>query len=180
MKVGRLLNCCRESNTGTHRNNMYNCISMGSFNIGYNYNRVICPERANSVLSSDEYYLNGIHILHCYSFNSKFKMTYSAAGVSIDCGNELVEKIKPLARSTSRSGCFGDLDLGGFGGLFDLKAIGYQDPILVSGTDGVGTKLKVFRRRLWSYCSFISKSLSDQSAIYKRVQICKGDVTCSQ
>jgi phosphoribosylaminoimidazole (AIR) synthetase len=68
-------------------------------------------------------------------------MTYSVAGVNIDSGNRLVEEIKPLARATLRTGCLGDL--GGFGGMFDLKAIGYQDPILVSGTDGVGTKLKV-------------------------------------
>jgi phosphoribosylaminoimidazole (AIR) synthetase len=68
-------------------------------------------------------------------------MTYSVAGVNIDSGNELVEEIKPLARATLRSGCLGDL--GGFGGLFDLKAVGYRDPVLVSGTDGVGTKLKV-------------------------------------
>jgi phosphoribosylaminoimidazole (AIR) synthetase len=68
-------------------------------------------------------------------------MTYSVAGVNIDSGNRLVEQIKPLARATLRAGCLGDL--GGFGGMFDLKAIGYEDPILVSGTDGVGTKLKV-------------------------------------
>jgi phosphoribosylamine--glycine ligase/phosphoribosylformylglycinamidine cyclo-ligase len=68
-------------------------------------------------------------------------MTYEAAGVSIDAGNLLVEKIKPLVKATKRVGA--DADLGGFGGLFDLKAIGYSDPILVSGTDGVGTKLKV-------------------------------------
>ena len=63
------------------------------------------------------------------------------AGVNIDSGNQLVEEIKPLAMGTRRSGCLGDL--GGFGGMFDLKQIGYKDPILVSGTDGVGTKLKV-------------------------------------
>ena len=68
-------------------------------------------------------------------------MSYCAAGVNIDNGNQLVDEIKPLARATFRTGCLDEL--GGFGGLFDLKAIGYQDPILVSGTDGVGTKLKV-------------------------------------
>lgn len=68
-------------------------------------------------------------------------MTYREAGVDIDAGAALVERIKPLAAATRRSGA--DVDLGGFGGLFDLKAAGYQDPILVSGTDGVGTKLKV-------------------------------------
>lgn len=64
--------------------------------------------------------------------------------MNIDSGNQLVKEIKPLARATFRKGCLGEL--GGFGGLFDLKAIGYEDPILVSGTDGVGTKLKVNNR----------------------------------
>ena len=68
-------------------------------------------------------------------------LTYKDAGVDIDAGDALVEHIKPLARSTNRSGVMGGL--GGFGGLFDLKAAGFKDPILVSGTDGVGTKLKV-------------------------------------
>ena len=67
--------------------------------------------------------------------------TYAEAGVSIDNGNELVERIKPLVKSTARPGA--DAELGGFGGLFDLKPLGYKDPILVSGTDGVGTKLKI-------------------------------------
>jgi phosphoribosylformylglycinamidine cyclo-ligase len=68
-------------------------------------------------------------------------LTYKAAGVDIDAGDALVDHIKPLARSTDRRGVVGGL--GGFGGLFDLKAAGFSDPILVSGTDGVGTKLKV-------------------------------------
>jgi phosphoribosylformylglycinamidine cyclo-ligase len=68
-------------------------------------------------------------------------LTYKDAGVDIDAGDALVEHIKPLARSTDRRGVMGGL--GGFGGLFDLKAAGFADPILVSGTDGVGTKLKV-------------------------------------
>ncbi|WP_262695272.1 phosphoribosylformylglycinamidine cyclo-ligase [Kordiimonas aquimaris] len=67
--------------------------------------------------------------------------TYKDAGVDIDAGDALVENIKPLAASTRRSGA--DADLGGFGGLFDLKAAGYTDPILVAANDGVGTKLKV-------------------------------------
>ncbi len=61
--------------------------------------------------------------------------------MDIDAGNALVEAIKPLAKATARSGS--DAGLGGFGALFDLKAAGYSDPILVSTTDGVGTKLKI-------------------------------------
>jgi phosphoribosylformylglycinamidine cyclo-ligase len=68
-------------------------------------------------------------------------LTYAAAGVDIDAGDALVERIKPLAKSTARVGA--DAELGGFGGLFDLAAAGYKDPLLVSGTDGVGTKLKL-------------------------------------
>lgn len=69
------------------------------------------------------------------------KDAYASAGVDIDAGNALVEAIKPLAKATSRPGA--DAGLGGFGALFDLKATGYKDPILVSATDGVGTKLRV-------------------------------------
>ena len=69
------------------------------------------------------------------------RLTYAQAGVDIDAGDQLVENIKPMCKSTARVGA--DADLGGFGGLFDLKAAGYRDPLLVSGTDGVGTKLKV-------------------------------------
>ena len=68
-------------------------------------------------------------------------LTYKEAGVDIDAGDELVEHIKPLAKATDRKGVMGGL--GGFGGLFDLKAAGFRDPILVSSTDGVGTKLRV-------------------------------------
>jgi len=68
-------------------------------------------------------------------------MTYAAAGVDIDAGNALVEKIKPAAKRTNRAGVMAGL--GGFGGLFDLKAAGYNDPILVAATDGVGTKLRI-------------------------------------
>src|SRR5665213_2281438 len=68
-------------------------------------------------------------------------LTYAQAGVDIDAGAALVERIKPLARATRRPGA--DAALGGFGALFDLKAAGYRDPLLVSTTDGVGTKLKV-------------------------------------
>ena len=68
-------------------------------------------------------------------------LTYAEAGVDIDAGAALVEAIKPLAKATRRPGADGGL--GGFGALFDLKAAGYHDPLLVSTTDGVGTKLKV-------------------------------------
>ena len=67
--------------------------------------------------------------------------TYADAGVSIAAGNALVRAIAPLARSTRRSGA--DADLGGFGGIFDLKAAGFVDPLLVAANDGVGTKLKL-------------------------------------
>ncbi len=66
-------------------------------------------------------------------------LSYRAAGVDIEAGEELVRRIAPGARATRRSGVIGGL--GGFGGLFDLRATGYRDPILVAGTDGVGTKL---------------------------------------
>ncbi|KAI8980765.1 aminoimidazole ribonucleotide synthetase [Trametes punicea] len=68
-------------------------------------------------------------------------LTYAQAGVSVDAGNALVEAIKPYVRATRRPGA--DAEIGGFGGVFDLKATGYKDPVLVSGTDGVGTKLRV-------------------------------------
>ncbi|MEO0729401.1 MAG: phosphoribosylformylglycinamidine cyclo-ligase, partial [Pseudomonadota bacterium] len=67
--------------------------------------------------------------------------TYADAGVNIDAGNALVEAIKPLVKATRRAGA--DAALGGFGGLFDLKAAGFKDPILVAANDGVGTKLKI-------------------------------------
>jgi len=68
-------------------------------------------------------------------------LSYKQAGVDIDAGNALVEAIKPAVRSTRRSGA--DAEIGGFGGLFDLKAAGFTDPILVAANDGVGTKLKI-------------------------------------
>jgi phosphoribosylformylglycinamidine cyclo-ligase len=72
---------------------------------------------------------------------SQKPLTYADAGVSIDAGNALVKTIGPLARSTARPGA--DAELGGFGGFFDLKAAGYNDPLLVAANDGVGTKLKL-------------------------------------
>jgi phosphoribosylamine--glycine ligase / phosphoribosylformylglycinamidine cyclo-ligase len=72
---------------------------------------------------------------------SREGLTYEAAGVSIDAGNELVRQIKPLVKATQRTGANGEI--GGFGGLFDLNAAGYQNPVLVAGIDGIGTKIKV-------------------------------------
>ncbi|MFA9230274.1 MAG: phosphoribosylformylglycinamidine cyclo-ligase [Microgenomates group bacterium] len=68
-------------------------------------------------------------------------LTYADAGVDIDAGNALVERIKPAAKRTARPGTMSGL--GGFGALFDLKAAGYTDPVLVAATDGVGTKLRI-------------------------------------
>src|ERR1700682_5389370 len=68
-------------------------------------------------------------------------LTYADAGVDIDAGNRMVELIKPLVRATARPGA--DAEIGGFGGIFDLKRAGFSDPVLVAATDGVGTKLKI-------------------------------------
>src|SRR5436189_1445140 len=68
-------------------------------------------------------------------------LTYAQAGVDIDAGNRMMELIKPLVRATARPGA--NAEIGGFGGVFDLKPVGYRDPVLVAATDGVGTKLKV-------------------------------------
>ena len=68
-------------------------------------------------------------------------LTYARAGVDIDAGNRMVDLIKPLVRATARPGA--DAEIGGFGGLFDLKRCGFKDPVLVAATDGVGTKLKI-------------------------------------
>ena len=75
------------------------------------------------------------------SKTQKNSLTYADAGVDIDAGNAMVEAIKPLVRATRRVGA--DAEIGGFGGLFDLKACGFKDPVLVAANDGVGTKLKV-------------------------------------
>ncbi len=71
----------------------------------------------------------------------KTGLTYADAGVDIDAGNALVDRIKPLVRATRRPGA--DAEIGGFGGLFDLKAAGFKDPILVAANDGVGSKVKI-------------------------------------
>jgi phosphoribosylformylglycinamidine cyclo-ligase len=68
-------------------------------------------------------------------------LTYSSSGVDIDAGNRLVDLIKPMVKATARRGA--DAEIGGFGGLFDLKAAGFKDPVLVAATDGVGTKVKI-------------------------------------
>ncbi len=68
-------------------------------------------------------------------------LTYAGAGVDIDRGNAMVEKIRPLVRATRRPGA--EAEIGGFGGIFDLKAAGFTDPILVAANDGVGTKVKI-------------------------------------
>jgi phosphoribosylformylglycinamidine cyclo-ligase len=68
-------------------------------------------------------------------------LTYAESGVDIDVGNRIVDRIRPLARATRRAGA--GAELGGFGGLFDLKAAGFVDPILVAANDGVGTKVKI-------------------------------------
>jgi phosphoribosylformylglycinamidine cyclo-ligase len=73
--------------------------------------------------------------------NSETSLNYRDSGVDIDAGNQLVERIKPAIRATHRQGCVGSI--GGFGGLFELPLDRYRNPLLVSGTDGVGTKLKL-------------------------------------
>lgn len=73
--------------------------------------------------------------------DSTKSLTYADAGVDIDAGNRLVDMIKPLVKATARRGA--DAEIGGFGGLFDLKAAGFKDPVLVAATDGVGTKVKL-------------------------------------
>ena len=87
------------------------------------------------------HYLNIFTNLITYLLFSSSGLTYSEAGVDIIEGERLVESIKEIAASTSRLGC--TAALGGFGGVFDMSDVHYSDPLLVSGTDGVGTKLKV-------------------------------------
>lgn len=80
----------------------------------------------------------------CSTGSQKSGLTYLDSGVSIDSGNEFVARIKPLVKATARLGC--DSVIGGFGGMFDLMRVGYSDPVIVSGTDGVGTKLIVAQK----------------------------------
>jgi phosphoribosylformylglycinamidine cyclo-ligase len=72
---------------------------------------------------------------------SKKGLTYAQSGVDIDAGNRMVDLIKPLVKATARPGA--DAEIGGFGGLFDLKRAGFKDPMLVAANDGVGTKVKI-------------------------------------
>ena len=72
---------------------------------------------------------------------SKDRLTYAQSGVDIDAGNRMVEMIKPLVKATARAGA--GAEIGGFGGLFDLKRTGFKDPLLVAANDGVGTKVKI-------------------------------------
>ncbi|MCB1476966.1 MAG: phosphoribosylformylglycinamidine cyclo-ligase, partial [Rhodobiaceae bacterium] len=73
--------------------------------------------------------------------DAKNGLTYADAGVDVDRGNAFVERIKPFVKATARSGA--DSQIGGFGGVFDLKATGFKDPLLVAANDGVGTKVKI-------------------------------------
>lgn len=104
-------------------------------------------------------------------------LTYAAAGVSIDAGNELVERIKPLAKATTIPGCEGSL--GGFGSVFDLAKAGFGGPdvLLVSGTDGVGTKLRLAQR-----ASLIGDAQSKQAIAQglgiDLVAMCANDIAC--
>ena len=96
-------------------------------------------------------------------------LSYSDAGVSIAAGDTLVQCIKPLCKSTEVAGCMGGLGM--FGSVFDMKLTGYDDPLLVSGTDGVGTKLLVSLHKEGSYLYTLHKKFSSLStfAAYQQV-----------
>jgi phosphoribosylaminoimidazole (AIR) synthetase len=81
------------------------------------------------------------HVSFCRSWLQEGQLSYKDSGVDIVAGDTLVNRIRGTVALTNRNGVLGSI--GGFGGLFDMKAAGYKDPLLVSGTDGVGTKLKV-------------------------------------
>ena len=100
------------------------------------------PGRAASILTSSEAVLTSSS-----PGPTPSGLTYRDAGVDIEAGEALVEAIKPLARSTGRAGAMGGI--GGFGALFDLKAAGFRDPVLVASTDGVGTKLRLAIEAGW-------------------------------
>ena len=85
--------------------------------------------------------LHTLRFRHSAEGMSKKGLTYAQSGVDIDAGNRMVELIKPLVKATARPGA--DAEIGGFGGLFDLKRAGFKDPVLVAANDGVGTKVKI-------------------------------------
>jgi phosphoribosylformylglycinamidine cyclo-ligase len=84
---------------------------------------------------------NALAGLRGINMKNKAGLTYAGAGVDIDAGNAMVERIKPIVRTTRRPGA--DAEIGGFGGIFDLKAAGFTDPILVAANDGAGSKVKI-------------------------------------
>lgn len=94
---------------------------------------------------------SGTYISFCRSLLQEGRLSYKASGVDIVAGDTLVNRIKRAVELTNHNGVLGSI--GGFGGLFDVKAAGYKDPLFVSGTDGVGTKLKVSIFRNVTSCS---------------------------
>src|SRR3546814_10597786 len=94
-----------------------------------------CPAKRQPISRSVFLYI----ALVALSMSDTESYSYAKAGVDIAAGNALVRAIAPLAKATRRPGA--DAELGGFGGFFDLKAAGYDDPLLVAANDGVGTKL---------------------------------------
>src|SRR5487761_2464169 len=99
------------------------------------------PASVASHCTSAESDVTSRHHLEQAMVEHKNRLTYADSGVDIDAGNRLVDLIKPMVRATARAGA--DAEIGGFGGLFDLKAAGFRDPVLVAATDGVGTKVKL-------------------------------------
>jgi phosphoribosylformylglycinamidine cyclo-ligase len=99
------------------------------------------PARVASHCVGAESDVTSRHHLEQAMVERKNGLTYADSGVDIDAGNRLVDLIKPMVRATARAGA--DAEIGGFGGLFDLKAAGFKDPVLVAATDGVGTKVKI-------------------------------------
>ena len=130
---GRVLAVCASANTLRQAVDLaYQGVDLVDFD-GKTYRRDI----AYRALSSEE----PVASSSTHPTTNGASLTYAAAGVSVDAGNELVEAIKPVVKATRRPGADGEI--GGFGGAFDLAAAGFRDPILVSGTDGVGTKLRL-------------------------------------
>src|SRR5437667_11364819 len=88
-----------------------------------------------------EFLVTSRHLTGFGMIDRKNGLTYADSGVDIDAGNRLVDLIKPMVRATARAGA--DAEIGGVGGLFDLQAAGFQDPVLVADTDGIVTKAKI-------------------------------------